>query len=265
MRRLSAAFGCMLGPLSPAIAGDPACLLLMDAGKIILQEGALCSTRNSPASTFKIALAAMGYDAGILTDEHTPAWPYKEEYAAWMENWKKTIDPTSWQRKSVVWYSTEIAHHLGTQPFQSYVDRFYYGNCDLSGDPGQDNGLYGSWSSSSLKISPNEQVAFLQRLLNHRLPITQQAADKTIAIVHQYPSTNGWAVYGKTGTGFQFRPDGTLDRDRQFGWFVGWVQNGARNVIFAKLIKDEGKIEPAAGLRARDGFLADLPQLLNGL
>ena len=107
MRRLSAAFGCMLGPLSPAIAGDPACLLLMDAGKIILQEGALCSTRNSPASTFKIALAAMGYDAGILTDEHTPAWPYTEEnIAAWMENWKKTIesDQLAAQIRSLVFH-----------------------------------------------------------------------------------------------------------------------------------------------------------------
>jgi beta-lactamase class D len=267
MRKLLVTFVCIGGVISTPAAAEPACLLLTTAesGKVVLKQGAECATQNSPASTFKIALAAMAYDAGILEDEHTPAWPYKEEYAAWRESWKTTIDPTIWQRESVVWYSREITRRLGTKAFQSYVDRFDYGNRDLSGDPGQHNGLSNSWNSSSLKISPTEEVAFLQRLLNHQLPITQQAADKAISIVPQFPLANGWTVYGKTGAGFQPRPDGNIDRDRQFGWFVGWVQNGARKVIFAKLIKDDGKIEGLAGLRARDSFLADLPKLLSGL
>jgi beta-lactamase class D len=83
-------------------------LVAADSGKVLLQQGAQCATQNSPASTFKIALAAMGYDAGILVDEHTPAWPYKQEYAAWIDSWKQIIDPTSWQREFVVWYSREI-------------------------------------------------------------------------------------------------------------------------------------------------------------
>ena len=101
MRKLLVAFVCIVGVMSPAAAAEPPCLLLMTAGsgKVVLQQGAECVTQNSPASTFKIALAAMGYDAGILEDEHTPAWPYKEEYAAWRESWKTTIDPASWQRR----------------------------------------------------------------------------------------------------------------------------------------------------------------------
>jgi beta-lactamase class D len=236
-----------------------------DTGKVMLRQGEQCEVRNSPASTFKIALGLMGYDAGILADAHAPAWPYQEEYAAWMDSWKTTIDPTSWQRESVVWYSREITRRLGADRFQRYVDLLDYGNRDLSGDPGQNNGLSRSWISSSLKISPIEEAAFLRGLLNQKLPVAHQAVDKTIAIIPQFPLPDGWTAHGKTGTGFRPGADGKLDRDRQFGWFVGWVQKTDRRLIFAMLIKEDAKIAGAAGLRARDELLAKLPKLLGGL
>ena len=235
-----------------------------DTGKVLLQQGAQCEVRNSPASTFKIALGVMGYDAGILSDAHAPAWPYKEEYAAWVDSWKTTIDPTSWQRESVVWYSREITRQLGAERFQRYVDLLDYGNRDLSGDPGQHNGLSKSWISSSLQISPLEEAAFLRKFLNQKLPVAQQAVDRTIAIIPQYPLPDGWSVHGKTGAGFQPGADGKLDRDRQFGWFAGWVQKDDRGLIFATLVKDDAKIAGSAGFRARDELLAGLPKILNG-
>jgi beta-lactamase class D len=266
MKLLLAAIGCLLGCLPSAVAAEPACLLLMaaDSGKVLLQQGAQCDVRNSPASTFKIALGVIGYDAGVLSDAHTPAWPYKEEYAAWVDSWKTTIDPTSWQRESVVWYSREITRRLGAERFQRYVDLFDYGNRDLSGDPGQNNGLSKSWISSSLKISPREEAAFLRKFLNKELPVAREAVDRTIAIVPQYPLPDAWTAHGKTGAGFQSAADGKLDRDRQFGWFVGWAQKDDRRLIFATLIKDDAKIAGPAGLRARDELLAGLPRLLNG-
>jgi beta-lactamase class D len=204
----------------------------------------------------------IGYDAGILSDAHTPAWPYKKEYDAWMESWKTTVDPTSWLRDSVVWYSREITRRLGAKRFQRGVDRLDYGNRDLSGDPGRHNGLTNAWLSSSLQISPAEEVAFLRQFLTYRLPVSKEAIDRTIAIVPQFPLADGWTVHGKTGTGFQPRPNGKSDPDRQFGWFVGWAQKGERRVIFVRLVKDDTKIAEAAGFRARDGILADLPLLL---
>jgi beta-lactamase class D len=243
---------------------EPVCTLLVEAasGKVLERQGGQCETRNSPASTFKIALAVMGYDAGVLVDAHTPAWPYKAEYEAWMESWKKTTDPTSWLRDSVVWYSQEITRRLGSERFQQYVDWFDYGNRDLSGDPGQNNGLTRAWLSSSLKISPTEQVAFLRKLLSRQLPVSNRAIDQTMAALPQFPLPDDWIAHGKTGGGFQPGPKSEPDHDRQFGWFVGWAQKGDRTVIFARLIKDDARNEAAAGLRARDSVLSDLPRLL---
>jgi len=40
-----------------------------------------CATRVTPASTFKVALALMGYDAGFLKDATLPELPFREGYA----------------------------------------------------------------------------------------------------------------------------------------------------------------------------------------
>ena len=48
----------------------------IETGAIINQQGA-CDQRVAPASTFKVPLALIGYDAGILQDEKSPAWDWK--------------------------------------------------------------------------------------------------------------------------------------------------------------------------------------------
>jgi beta-lactamase class D len=264
-KRLLAAFSAAaLLCVASAATAAPVCTLLVeaDSGKVIARQGAQCDRRNSPASTFKLAIAVMGYDAGVLTGPHTPAWPYKPEYEAWMEEWKTTVDPTTWLRDSVVWYSREITKRLGVQRFQQGVDRLDYGNRDLSGDPGKHNGLTNAWLSSSLQISPAEQVAFLRKLLHHQLPVSRATQDSVMGIAPQFPLADGWTVHGKTGTGSLPGADGKHADGSAFGWFVGWAEKGQRRYVFARLIKDERKTPGRAGLRARDSVLADLPRLL---
>lgn len=141
-------------------------ILNAKSGEVIAKEGEICDKRNSPASTFKVPLALMGFESGILQDSHNPSWPYKEGYPAWRESWKQSVDPTYWEDQSVVWFSQELTRKLGKEQFQKYTDELNYGNRDLSGDPGKDNGLLRSWISSSLTISPNEQVDFLLKMVN---------------------------------------------------------------------------------------------------
>jgi len=249
----------------PAAAATVCTLAVEEgSGAVLERQGPECEVASSPASTFKIALAVIGYDSGILVDAQTPAWPYRDDYAAPLESWRKTVDPTTWLRDSVIWYSREITGRLGMERFQHAVNALDYGNRDLSGDPGQDNGLTHAWLSSSLKISPAEQVAFLGRMLGHRLPVSIRAVERTVAALPQFTLADGWTVKGKTGSGFRVNAEGMRDLDHQFGWFVGWAWRGGRTVIFARLIKDDAWVEAPAGPRARDGLLADLPEILAG-
>jgi beta-lactamase class D len=259
--RLIFACSCLILLAHPAWADACTLVTELGTGRVLKREGD-CERRNSPASTFKVPLSLMGYDAGILKTEDEPAWPYKPEYKAWNEAWRKTITPRPWLRDSVVWYSQVLTREMGMERFRRYVDAFQYGNRDISGDRGKANGLTHSWLSSSLQISPVEQLGFLTKLLNRELPVSAKAHEMTLAIMPTFPLPDGWTAYGKTGSGFQPSRNGSPNRERQFGWFVGWAQKGERRIIFTRLIRDERKESSVASFRARDSLLAELPALI---
>ncbi|WP_441639468.1 class D beta-lactamase [Cupriavidus sp. YAF13] len=262
-----AIFAALCAALSFSTArAELTCTVLADAssGKLLKQEGT-CDQRVTAASTFKVPLSLMGFDAGLLADEHAPAMPYREAYRESNPAKRVTTDPQSWMKTSVVWYSQQLTQQLGQARFARYIRAFQYGNGDVSGDPGKHNGLTHSWLSSSLKISPLEQVAFLQKVVNRKLPVTAHAYDMTSRIMALGELPNGWAVYGKTGTGAPRLANGAEDWSHGYGWFVGWAAKDGRNVVFARMIQDEKKEPVSAGLRARDAFMQALPGLLGSL
>lgn len=251
---------------APSIAKTQCSLLTDAATGAVLSRSGDCDTPMTPASTFKVPLAVMGYDSGILMDADRPAWDFQEGYADWMENWKTTVTPRDWLDKSVVWYSQELTKKLGYQKFQAYVDAFDYGNKDLAGDAGKDNGLTHAWLGSSLKITPLEQAQFLDKLINRKLGVSDQAYQFTAEAIQKVTLANGWVVSGKTGTSRRTNADGTSDADqRQLGWYIGWAEKDARKVIFVHLVVDETRQETFAGPRAKEELLKALPAELDKL
>lgn len=253
-------------PLAPRASAAVVCTVLVDAGTggTVMRKGD-CGRRYSPASSFKVPISLMGYDAGILIDESTPAMPFREGYADWMPSWRTTTTPEHWMRESVVWYSQQITQSLGEDRFRRYLALFSYGNQDASGTPGKSDGLTRSWLGSSLAISPDEQVAFLRRLVNRDLGIAPLAYDMTTRLLATGTTVDGWTVYGKTGSGSPRRADGGPDRARSFGWYVGWISRGDRTIVFARLIQDRQRQADYPGPRARASFLRDLPAMLGKL
>lgn len=252
-----------LALLALPVEAKTLCTALADAvtGKVLVQTGD-CETRVTPASTFKIPLALMGYDSGFLTDEHTPLLPFREGYADWIKAWRTDTDPAAWMKNSVVWYSQQITQNLGEARFRAYVEALDYGNEDVSGDPGKNNSLERSWIASSLKISPVEQVEFLRKLVRRELPVSAAAYDMTAKITAQPSLPGGWELHGKTGGAAPRKANGKPDLARAYGWFVGWATRGDRTIIFARLIQNEKPESVSPGPRARDAFLKELPGLL---
>ncbi|MES2398823.1 MAG: class D beta-lactamase [Pseudomonadota bacterium] len=240
------------------------CTVIADArdGKVLFEQGD-CRTRVTPASTFKIPLALMGFDSGFLKDEHTPSLPFQKGYPEWGgDDWRQPTDPERWLKYSVVWYSQQITHKLGEKQLTKYAKDFGYGNADFSGDPGKNNGLERAWIISSLKISPLEQVVFLRKLVNRQLPVTPHALEMVNRIVETRPAAGGFTAHGKTGMAYPRKADGEFDQARAYGWFVGWGTRGNQTVVFARLDQDTREETTTASFRARDAFLAELPALL---
>ena len=242
-------------------ANAASCFIAAENDHMIAKEGA-CDERYTPASTFKIVIALMGFDAHILLDQTQPVWDFKPGYVDWIQRWQQPHNPKLWFVNSCVWYSQVITKKLGMDRFNTYVRRFHYGNQDTSGDKGMHSGLSHCWLSSSLKISPQEQIDLLNQLVANRLPVSVDAQEKTKSIMYQSRLPNGWDLYGKTGNGSYAVLSGQKRQDRQAGWFVGFVRKGNKTITFVQLIIDEDQQDTYASLRAKAALKDRLEQLI---
>ena len=250
---------------SPSRAGAICTILSDPATGAVLSEQGDCDQRTTPASTFKIALAVIGYQRGVLVDGHTPTYPYRAEYPDWGgADWRQDTDPTRWMRYSVVWYSRLLMREVGLQAVAHDLAAMGYGNADVSGDAGKENGLDRAWLSSSLRISPREQVGFVNRLVTDHLPASAAAQAQARALVQAWQA-DGWQISGKTGAAYPRRTDGGFDYAHGWGWFVGWATKGTRTVSFARLIQTDQRGSQSPGHATRDSLLADWPALVRGL
>lgn len=252
--------------MASSTGAETLCTLVMEvqSGELLLEQGD-CKTRVTPASTFKIPLAVMGYASGILEDAHAPVLSYRPGEPDWGgANWTRDTDPTDWLTYSVVWYSQRITAALGQHGLAEYAESFGYGNADFSGDAGHDNGLERAWIASSLTVSPIEQAMFLRGLLRDELPVSPKAMAQVRAIVEKR-KVEGWTLHGKTGGAYPRRADRSFDRARGWGWYVGWAELGKRKLIFVRLTQDRTRKTGSPGIRARDAFIEIWPDLAKGL
>ena len=259
-----AALLVMSGLALPAHAADvAACTVVLDqeSGETLHRDGD-CEDRFYPQSTFKLPLAMMGYDAGILTGPTAPRWDYKTEWKR-PERERKAVDPTIWERDSIVWYSQEITRRLGSARFADYIAKLEYGNRDVTGGPGGTDGLTESWLMSSLTISADEQADFIRRFRTGVLPISRRAAEMTETIVPSFEAADGWIIHGKTGSGRLRDKAGEPAQNRPLGWFVGWAEKGDRKLVFARVRVADRNPKGPISFEVRDSLIADLPKLVD--
>ena len=77
--------------------------------------------------------------------------------------------------------------------------------------------------------------------------------------------TSSWEIYGKTGNGSQLDANGNKIKDRQVGWFVGFVRKGEKVITFVQLIADEDKQDTYASLRAKATLKDRIKNILTGI
>ena len=233
------------------------CFLAKENSKTLKNEGN-CNIAYAPQSTFKIALSLMGFDSGILKSESHPSWSLPNRIDPYINICKVDHNPHTWMRDSCLWYSRILTTKLGMEQFKDYVTEFSYGNMDLTG------GLTSAWVSSSLKISPEGQADFLQKVVDRKLSLSSPSYDKTKQVMFIQEMAGGWKLYGKTGNGKKFYKDGSKT-DLQHGWFVGYIEKGNRRIVFASHMVDNEKQSTFASFRARNDALIKLWYLIDEL
>ena len=226
-----------LPPLASYFTGRRAAFILLDVKRhtYLRYNPQRAAERFSPCSTFKIPNSLIGLETGVIPDEnYTIKWN-GTQYP--MAPWNHDHTLKTAFANSVVWYYQELARRVGEERMRHYVRAIHYGNEDISG------GLTTFWLSRTLKISTNEQVDFLDRLIHNRLPFSRRSMNivKRIMVISEKA---GVTFRGKTGT--------AGDAEKQvaaMGWFVGYVTRPEGDYIFATNI--EGGDNPS-GKTARE-------------
>lgn len=190
-----------------------------------------CNQRFTPESTFKIPNSLIALETGVIKDENVITTYDKEKHPAetwWPKAWTQDHNLRTALKNSVVWYYQEIAKQVGKEKYNKYLNQFQYGNEDVSGQIDQ------FWLSSSLKISPNEEVEFLKRFYKGELPVSKRTTDivKDILVLEK---TDDYKLSGKTGLSSQ-RDDGT-----RLGWFVGYLEKKDDVYFFATNLEDTSR------------------------
>jgi len=233
--------------LSEFFRGHEGCFVLYatQTDSYIRYNANACRERFSPCSTFKIANSMIALDTGVSTGpEFTLKWNGTTYPFA---SWNRDQNMRSAFSNSVVWYYQEIARRIGPVRMSNYVHQLNYGNCDTSG------GITNFWLQSTLQISAEEQVAFLRRLWENKLPVGKDSQRITRELMKLSVDAVGRILYGKTGTGGDARADVA-----RLGWFVGCVEDGDRKVFFATRITG---VSDASGRLARQITETILSQL----
>jgi len=184
-----------------------------------------------PASTFKIANALIGLEAGSIADENEVfAWDGKPRIRP---EWERDQTLATGMRDSTVWITGEIARRTGKTQMRDGLHRLAYGNEDISG------GIDQFWLQGGLRISAREQVELLYKLAEGRLPMTQRS-QRLVRNALVVEKTRDHTLYAKTGTANGREP---------IAWWVGWIEKKGRPIaIFAM------NYAPVASSRFEDRF-----------
>jgi beta-lactamase class D len=215
-------------------AGYDGCFVMQEVGgeASFRYNDKRCREQLSPCSTFKIFNAMAGLDCGALAGPETEfKWDKTPQY---MKSWERDHTLASAITNSVVWYFKIVAQKVGSERMKKYLDANDYGNKDMSA------GLTEFWLGSSLKISADEQVRFLDKLYTDKLSFKPEVM-ATVRKLIILRSSNDWVFSGKTGSW-------ATNGHKELGWFVGHVKRGDRQFVFAVNIRGEG----VWGMKARE-------------
>jgi beta-lactamase class D len=194
----------------------------LKTGKMFIYNKERANQRFTPESTFKIPNALIGLQTKTVRDEYdVKRWDgMNREF----ESWNRDHTLGSAMRESAIWYYQAMARDIGEQRMQEYVDEINYGNMNISG------GVDQFWLDSSLEITAEEQLLFMEKLYKEELNFDSNVM-KTVKRMMIQDERGHYTLYGKTGTRLS---------DLELGWYVGFVKNDKRDFVFVTNIEGSG-------------------------
>lgn len=197
----------------------------IDDQQLIASDNSRARDPVLPASTFKIPNSVIALETGVVADPDKDVFKW-DGVTRSIAGWNKDHTLRTAIAVSALPVYQQIARRIGAERMQKYVDAFEYGNGDIGG------GIDRFWLTGGMRISPLQQIAFVDKLRRGALPVSKRAQDLTRDIL---PVTKAGdsiirAKTGLTGVTDKSMTDGT---GTAVGWLVGWAEKGSAHTVFA--------------------------------
>jgi beta-lactamase class D len=204
--------------------------------KWIFSDPADAEKASLPASTFKIINLLIALETGVIQDENE------------VIQWLGTTDTTRYGYRpeiyrdmtvreafevSAVWVFLDLAKKIGRERYQSYLTKCNYGNADLT----EKNPDF--WNLGPLAISPVNQVEFLIKLYEGKVPFSKRNTEilKRVMVTEQ---NEKYTIHSKTGW--------TRENGTDSGWWVGYLERKDNTWFFAtRISKERSVVNPNFG------------------
>lgn len=181
----------------------------------------ILETPYTPASTFKIVNSIIALETGVMNDiSDTITW---DGIKRPVESWNSNSDMKAAYKNSTVWFYQEIARRIGEKRMKEWLKKLNYGNKSIEG------GIDKFWLTGELRITPIQQMEFLKKLVDRKLPISEKTYEKMQELM-VFEQTENYTMRAKTGWGMQNGQD--------IGWFVGYVTVAGKHHIFVNVLNN---------------------------
>ncbi|ACS81125.1 serine hydrolase [Maridesulfovibrio salexigens] len=185
------------------------CFVLLDAERSIITASdlQLADQPLMPASTFKIVHSLIALKTGVHESiDSVLKWDGKDRG---YKPWNQDLSLAQAVKHSAIWYFEETAGRIGRDRIHEELLRLDYTNADTEGP------TIAFWLDGNLRVTPLEQVEFLEKLYNGILPFPQED-QKAIRDILLLERNDKYTLWGKTGWAQRVNP--------QIGWLVGAVK-----------------------------------------
>ena len=186
-----------------------------NASALTVSNDERAKQRFSPFSTFKIPNSLIAIECGLVKSPYQKLSFDRSRYPIedwWRKSWYQA--PLTLKEAftvSAVPIYRQIAFDIGEKDMTKMVSEFGYGNKDIT------SGIDNFWLNGSIRISANEQIAFLQRLNEKKLPVSDRSLG-AFKDVMEVERNDKYTLFAKTGAG-------RISADKVLGWYVGIVEN----------------------------------------
>lgn len=194
-----------------------------------------------PASTFKIPNSLIGLETAVIDTGYIFRWDGKKRRLA---QWDKDLTVTDAFRVSCVPCYQEVARMIGPERMVAYLKKINYPGMDVHPE---NIDLF--WLEGKSRITPRQQLDFMRRLYEEKLPL-KPSVTKAMKAIMVNEKTSGYTLSGKTGW--------AVRNGNNYGWFVGWIDTKGGVYYLATLVEPKNQEEVTDFALARKTVTLDV-------